>query len=95
MSGQRLSAEQRRLRARLAGLSSWAHTPDRSARAQRAHDARRARIAKELDPDDTMAPDQRAAAVDARIKADMTRLAFKASKARRARRTSGAEAPSQ
>ncbi|EXG80032.1 hypothetical protein CryarDRAFT_1091 [Cryptosporangium arvum DSM 44712] len=64
------------MRARIAGLTGWSNTRDRTERARGAYETRRANLAERLDPDGAMRPDERAAAVDSAIKAQMARAAF-------------------
>lgn len=68
---------------RIAAYESWARTTDRAARTQPARDGLRARFERQVDPDDTMTPQQRSAAADAAMKAHFLRMAQASAAARR------------
>lgn len=80
-----LTPEQRQLRARLAAYSRWSRE-DPAPNAHRAHAGLRARLAREVDPDDTLRPAERERRIDAALRAHMTKLAYKSSRARAQRR---------
>jgi len=69
--------------ARLAAHESWARTTNRSARTASARAALQAKFEKEVDPDGTLTPAERATRAEHARKAYYTRLALKSAKARR------------
>lgn len=75
----------RSLAAQIAANESWAHTADRSARTAPARAALMARFEREVDPQGTLPPDERARRAENKRRAYFQRLALKSSKARRAR----------
>lgn len=79
---------ERRLAAQVAAHTSWANTPDRTARTAPAREGLRARFAREIDPDGTLPPAVREQRVEAAWKAHFLRLALASAKARRGRRES-------
>lgn len=81
-----LSPEERAMRARLAVHTSWANTPDRTARTAPARDAAFARFERLVDPDGILPADERRVRAEHLRKAEMTRLALKSAQARRKRR---------
>jgi hypothetical protein len=76
---------ERKLVASIAAHESWAHTPDRSARTAPARAALMATFEREVDPDGTLPPVERAIRAEHARKAYFLRLALKSAKARRAR----------
>lgn len=81
-----MTADQRRLRARLAAHASWANTADRSRRTAKACQAFLARFERQVDPLGELPPEQRREmALHART-AYMLRLARRSAAARRRRR---------
>ena len=85
-------ASECRLRATIAAHESWAHTPDRAARTAPGRAALMARFEREVDPDGTLPPDERAKrAENARI-AYFTRLSLKSARSRRQSKALTAEA---
>jgi len=82
----RLTPSQRRIRAVGAAHSRWAHEPDRTAALRPARDAFAARFEREVDPDGTLPPDERAKRARNAEKAYMARLALRSAKARTARK---------
>lgn len=58
--GDKLTAQQRRLRARAAAHASWAKTKDRCARTEPARKAALARFEKQVDPDGVLTEQERA-----------------------------------
>lgn len=80
-----MSNSERRLSATIAAHESWANTTDRSARTAPARAALMARFEREVDPDGTLPPDERARRAEHKRKAYFGRLALKSAKARRAR----------
>jgi hypothetical protein len=82
----RLTPEQRSLRARLASHASWARTADPSARTAPARDAFLRRFEQQVDPGGTMDPAERIRRAEHARKAHMQALALKSARTRRARR---------
>ena len=79
-----LGPEQRSLRARLAAHSKWAGTdPVEGTRAAR--EAFLSSFEKQVDPDGTLDPDERARRADHARKAHFLKLAFLSARARRAK----------
>lgn len=76
----------RSLRARIAAHTSWANTPDRSARTKPGRDAALARFEREVDPDGVLPEDERRQRAEHASKAHMQKLALKSVKARRRRK---------
>lgn len=76
---------ERTLAAQIAAHESWAHTADRTARTAPARAALMERFEREVDPDGTLPPDERARRAESKRKAHFQRLALKSAKARRAR----------
>lgn len=81
-----MTPEQRALRARLAAHASWANTADRTARTSSARKAFHDRWEKQVDPDGTLDPAERAKRAASAKSAYYARLALKSSRARRARK---------
>lgn len=77
---------ERRLRCSKGGLTSWARTPDRSARAALGQEGLRGRFAREIDPAGTLPTAELETRVDLAMRAHFAGLAIKSSKARRARK---------
>ncbi len=71
--------------ARLGAHESWARTPDRSARTAPGRAVFDARFEREVDPDGTLPPAERARRAEHARRAYFTRLALASAKARRAR----------
>lgn len=71
------------MRARLAAHSSWANTADPAARTAPARKAALDRFEREVDPDGTLPPADRARRAEHARKAYFTRLALASAKARR------------
>jgi hypothetical protein len=69
-----LTSEQRRLRAQLAAHEGWAHEPDRTARTAPGTAAFLARFEREVDPNGTLAPAERAKRAENARKAYFTAL---------------------
>ena len=80
------TAAERSLQARLAGETSWANTADPSARTAPARKAFLERFERLVDPDGTMAPEERARRAEHARRAHYARLALKSAQARRAKR---------
>ena len=81
-----LSPSERALRARTAAHTSWANTPDRSARTAPGTKALLDKFEKQVDPDGTMDPAERAMRAESARKAHFARLAFLSAQARRQRK---------
>lgn len=79
-----LTPSERTLRARLAAHASWANTPDPAARTAAGTAAFLSRFERDVDPDGTMDPSERARRAESARKAYFTRLALKSAQARRA-----------
>lgn len=86
-----LTPSQRQTRSRLASHASWARTEDRTARTEPGRQAMLRRFEREVDPDNKLAPAERARRVESARKEYYTRLSLKASQARR--RRAGAPRP--
>lgn len=74
---------ERALRARLAAHESWAKTHDRAARTANARAAALDRFERQVDPDGTLPPAERAIRAEHARKAYFTRLALRSAQARR------------
>jgi hypothetical protein len=83
-----LTPSERALRARLAAHTSWANTSDRQARTAPGRKAAMDRFERQVDPDGTLDPEERALRAEQAKKAHMTRLALKSAQARRRKRAS-------
>lgn len=79
-----LTPEQRSLRASIAAQSRWAQPGARKRQSEAISEARIRQHEKLVDPDGTLDPKERRQCAEASLKAEMTRLALKASKARTA-----------
>jgi hypothetical protein len=84
-----LSPEQRVLRARLAAYSQWAATYDWTARTATARAAFMDRFEREVDPDGTLRPEERARRAESARRAYFTRLALRSAKVRGDRKRGG------
>ncbi|CAN5860647.1 hypothetical protein BH23ACT8_BH23ACT8_15750 [soil metagenome] len=80
-----LTPEQRTLRARMAGLTSWANTSDPAARTAPARAAFNERFEREFDPDGVLPEPERRRRAECARRAHFTRLALLSSKARAAK----------
>lgn len=78
-----MSDSDRRLAATIAAHESWAHTPDRAKRTAPARAAMLAKFEREVDPDGTLPPEERARRAEHLRKAHFARLALKSARARR------------
>jgi hypothetical protein len=83
-----LTPEQRSLRARIAANTRWSRE-DGKPNAVRAQRGLYAKFEKQVDPDGTLRPIERAKRTEAAYRAHMARLALKSSKARASRKQSG------
>lgn len=84
--GEDLTPGQRSLRARLAAHTSWANTADRAARTAAARKAADERFARQVDPDGTLPPQERAERAENARRAYFTALALRSTRARGRRR---------
>lgn len=80
------------LAARIAAHTSWARTPDRSARTAPARAALMAKFEAEVDPDGVLLPAERARRAEHLRKAHFARLALLSARSRRKAKESTAEA---
>lgn len=81
-----LTPSERTMRARLAAHTSWANTEDRAARTDAARRAFLDSFERQVDPDGTMDPAERARRAEHARKAHFQRLSLKAAQARRRNR---------
>lgn len=86
MGDSQNTASMRSQQARVAAYTSWAATPDRSARTAPARLAAHARFEALVDPDSVMTPEARSKAADAAYRAHMRKCALKSAKVRAERR---------
>jgi hypothetical protein len=94
MGEEELTPAQRSLRAKLAAHTSWANTSDRAARTAAARKAANERFARQVDPDGTLPPHERAERAENARKAHFTALALRSTRARQRHRTGrGDDAP--
>lgn len=84
------AAAQRSLRSRKAAHVSWANTADPTARTAPARSAAWTRFERQVDPDGTMEPAERARRAASARKAFYTDLAYRSARARGARRAAHA-----
>ncbi len=87
-----LTPEQRSLRSSLAAHVQWSREPDPSTRTTTARRAFMQRFEREVDPDGTMDPAERARRAEHARKAYFLRLALASSRARAAKKAGGADA---
>ena len=80
-----LTPEERQTRSRQASYVSWAKTVDVAARMKPAREGMIRKFEREVDPDGTLSPDERARRVEAARKAYYTRISMLAQKKRKAR----------
>lgn len=83
---ERLTPSERTLRARLAAHASWANTADRAARTAPARRAYMKRFERQVDPDNSLDPAERARRAEHALRAQMTRAALRSAQARGRRR---------
>lgn len=86
---EKLTPQLRKLRAEIAAYSRWAMTDDRAAATAPARKAALDRFEKQVDPEGTLTPAERAKRAESARKTYFRQLAFKSAKARR-RRAGGA-----
>jgi hypothetical protein len=79
----------RSLAARAAAATRWGKTPDRAEATAPARAGLRAKFEREVDPDGTLDPVERAYRADQLMRAHMLRMSIAAKKARQAKRASG------
>ncbi|OAA21619.1 hypothetical protein UG55_105738 [Frankia sp. EI5c] len=79
--------EDRSLIARIAAHVSWANTPDRAARTARGRAAFLDRFDRQVDPDGTLPPAERARRAEHARRAYFSALALRSAQARRRNRT--------
>lgn len=77
-----LTPAQRTLRARIAAHTRWSTEEDRVAATAAMRAGQRARFEREVDPDGTLDPAERARRAESAMHAYMARLALKSSRAR-------------
>lgn len=80
-----LTPTERTMRAQIAANESWAHCEDRSARTLPARTAMLAKFEREVDPDGTLLPGERARRAENARKAHFQRMAYKSAQSRRRR----------
>lgn len=80
-----LTPQMRILRGRVGAHESWARTDDRTARTAPGREAANARFEREVDPDNTLDPIERARRAEHARKAHMSRLALRSAQVRRER----------
>lgn len=83
-----LTPSERKLRAQIAAHTSWANTEDRTARTSAGTAALLGKFERQVDPDGTLDPSERARRAESARKAHFARLAFKSAQARRERKVS-------
>jgi len=75
------------MRAEIAANTSWANTADRNARTAPARAAALSRFERQVDPDGTMDPKERALRAESARKAHFRSMAYKSARVRAARKT--------
>jgi hypothetical protein len=83
--GEPLTPAERRLRGQLAAEESWSRTADRSARTAPARAAFLDRFERQVDPDGSLPPTERALMAEHARRAHFLRLSLQSAKARRER----------
>jgi hypothetical protein len=78
-----LTPTERSIRAQIAAHESWAHTEDRSARTANARKAMLDKFERQVDPNNELAPSERAKRAEHLRKAHFKRLALKSARSRR------------
>ena len=86
-----MTQEERKLAARIAAHDRWAHEPDRTAATAPARAALMATFERQVDPNGTLPPDERAWRAEHARKAFYGRLALKSARSRRKSREFAAE----
>jgi hypothetical protein len=82
-ASKNLTPEQRSLRASIAAHAQWANEPNRTARMAAARKAAEARFDRQVDPDGTLPPDERARRAAHARRAHMRALALRSARLRR------------
>lgn len=85
MPANRLTPAERRLAGQIGAEISWAHTEDRSKRTAKGRKAFLDKFERQVDPDETLTPAERAKRAEHARKAHFKRLALKSAQARRRR----------
>jgi hypothetical protein len=80
-----MTPAERSLRGKIAAHESWARTSDRSARTANARMGLEEKFWREADPNNELAPDERAKRAESLRKAHYSRMAYKSARARRRR----------
>jgi hypothetical protein len=83
-----MTPKQRQMRAEIAANTSWARTADRSARTAPARAAALSRFERQVDPEGTMDPVERAQRAESARRAHFRAMAYKSARVRAARKTS-------
>jgi hypothetical protein len=91
MPANRLTPTERSLGGQIGAHKSWANTENRSARTAPARKAMLDKFEREVDPDGTLAPAERAKRAAHLRKAYFARLALKSAQARRRRAGGGGD----
>jgi hypothetical protein len=78
-----LTSTELTLRAQAAAHTSWANTPDRTARTKHGRDRFLARFEETVDPERKLSPQARAQAAESARRAYFSRLAYLSARARR------------
>lgn len=78
-----LTPSEKSLRGRVAAHTSWALTPDRTARTAKARKASHDRFEREVDPEGVLSPAERAKRAENARKAYFSRLALRSAQSRR------------
>lgn len=81
-----LTPGERKLRAQLAANTRWSVPGARAAHSEKIREARLRSAEEHVDPDGTLSVAERRQLADNHLRAEMQRLAFRASRARRARK---------
>lgn len=81
-----MTPEERILRAKLAAHARWSQADDRTRQTAAAREAFEQRFFTEVDPDNRLAPEERAKRAESARKAHYARLALKSAIARRKKR---------
>jgi hypothetical protein len=85
------NANERRTIARIAAHTSWARTPDRTARTKSARSRFLDRFYEEVDPNGVLPPEERERRAESARRAYFTALALRSAQARRRKTGRGAE----
>lgn len=85
-----MTPSERKMRARVAAHTSWANTADRTERTAAGRRAMDEKFEREVDPDGTLAPEERARRAESARKAHFARLALLSAEARRRKKADSA-----